>query len=286
MSEISATTTMFALIGNPTGHSLSPALHNASFRALGIDARYVCHDVAAKDVGAAVAGLKAIGYGGVNVTMPHKAAVIPFLDDLSEGAELMGAVNTIKFDSQRGALGYNTDGRGVINAVQAHTPVEGATMTIIGAGGSGSAILVEAVLDGVAKVNLFNRRSEKFESGQSLAARLATVAPTEINVIDLADSTELERSVRESSIVVDATAVGMGKLEEQSNVDAGWISRDHVVVETIYHPRVTKLIQYATDAGAKTVDGLDMLLGQAAISEKIWLGVEMPLDVTRAAVGA
>lgn len=286
MSEISATTTMFALIGNPTGHSLSPALHNASFRALGIDARYVCHDVAAKDVGVAVAGLKAIGYGGVNVTMPHKAAVIPFLDDISKGAELMGAVNTIKFDSQRGALGYNTDGRGVINAVQAHTPVEGATMTIIGAGGSGSAILVEAVLDGVAKVNLFNRRSEKFESGQNLAARLATVAPTEINVIDLADSTELERSVRESSIVVDATAVGMGKLEDQSNVDAGWISQDHVVVETIYHPRVTKLIQYATDAGAKTVDGLDMLLGQAAISEKIWLGVDMPLDVTRAAVGA
>ena len=281
---ISGRTKAFALFGSPVEHSLSPAMHNVSFAELGLDCVYLCHDVVPSAIGAAVAGARAMGFAGFNVTMPCKAAVIEHLDELSPAARLMGAVNTVKREGDR-LIGHNTDGAGLLRSVaERGFDVAGADVAVIGAGGAGSAVYTQAALDGAGKVSVFKRANASFEPTSQKIAALSERTGVNLTLTDVADEAALERAVREADIVVDATRVGMAPLESQSNVKEEWLRPGQAVVDTVYHPRETKLLALAARAGATPIDGLGMLLWQAAIAEEIWLDVAMPVDRVREAV--
>ena len=281
---ISGRTGAFVLFGSPVEHSLSPAIHNTSFAELGLDYVYLCHDVAPAAIGAAVDGARAMGFAGFNVTMPCKAAVIRHIDELSPAAHLMGAVNTVTREGDR-LIGHNTDGAGLLRSVtERGFNVAGADVTVIGAGGAGSAVYTQAALDGAGKISVFKRANSSFEASSKKIAALSEHTGVNLSLTDVADEAALERAVREADIVVDATRVGMAPLENQSNIEEEWLRPGQAVVDTVYHPRKTKLLELAARAGATPIDGLGMLLWQAAIAEEIWLDVAMPVDRVREAV--
>ena len=225
-----------------------------------------------------------MGFAGLNVTMPCKAAVIRHIDELSPAAHLMGAVNTVTREGDR-LIGHNTDGAGLLRSVtERGFNVAGADVTVIGAGGAGSAVYTQAALDGAGKISVFKRANSSFEASSKKIAALSEHTGVNLSLTDVADEAALERAVREADIVVDATRVGMAPLENQSNIKEEWLRPGQAVVDTVYHPRKTKLLELAARAGATPIDGLGMLLWQAAIAEEIWLDVAMPVDRVREAV--
>ncbi|WP_276786276.1 shikimate dehydrogenase [Trueperella bernardiae] len=276
-----ARTQVFAIIGNPARHSKSPELHNAVFAHLGINAVYVAHEV--DDAGVAVASMRALGYAGANVTMPFKADVIEHLDSVSEVAREMNAVNTITFRGGR-AHGDNTDGAGLLSEIEAEgTPVTGSRILLLGTGGAASSIWTQAALDGAAAVSVFNRAKPELESIGATLSQLSERTGCALS-LQTFEGGGLEAACAEADIIINATSVGMDRLADDTLVDARWITPRHTVADVVYHPRITRLIAEAREADAKTVEGLRMLLGQAAIAEKIWLGIDMPMEVAHRAV--
>lgn len=277
-----ATTSVYAILGKPARFSKSPNLHNAVFAHLGIDAVYVAHEP--DDIGAAIRGMKELGYSGANLTMPFKSAAIPYLDEISDVAKEMNAVNTLTFRDGK-VYGENTDGAGLLNEIRAtDTPVEGASIVLLGTGGAASALWTQAALDGAAEVRVFNRMKPEFDDIRQNFSALSEKTGAHVTLHDLANQAELKAAVEQSTIIINATNVGMGDTADQSLIPAELLGEQHTVADAVYHPRITRLIADAEAAGAKTVEGLRMLLGQAAICEKIWLGIDMPFDVAEAAV--
>ena len=284
MTEISGHTGLVELLGSPVEHSLSPAIHNCSFGELGIDAVYLVAEATPETIGDAIAGARALGLRGLNVTMPCKGPVIEYLDGLSPAAELMGAVNTIAVEDGK-LIGHNTDGAGLMRSVaEAGFDVVGKKMTVIGAGGAGSAVFTQATLDGVGQIAVFNARDEFFDATDKRIKDLAERTGAAITLYDLADTQRLAHEIGESLVIVDATRVGMAPLEDQSNVRGEWLHPGQAVVDTVYHPVETMLLRIAKEAGATAIDGLGMLLWQAAIGEEIWFGKTMPVETVRARV--
>lgn len=279
MPQITAHTKTIALIGSPVEHSLSPAMHTLAFDELGVDCVYHAYDVTTDELGMAAAGLKALGFTGYNVTMPHKTFIPQYLDELSDAAELMGAVNTVVIENGK-AVGHNTDGAGFMRNVKEHgVDVIGKKMTIIGAGGAGSAIYTQAALDGVAAIDVYNIKDDFFDATAERIAKVAKKTGCEMRLIDLNDKGSLERSIAESALLVNATRVGMGELAGQSAVPAEFLVDGLAVADTVYEPRKTKLLEDAEEKGLVAISGLGMLLWQAAIAEEIWVGKEMPRDL-------
>lgn len=278
--RISGHTKTVALIGTPVEHSLSPAMHNTSFEHLGLDFVYLAYDIADdSQLEAAVAGMRALGFVGCNVTMPYKTKVLPYLDELSPAAEAMGAVNTIAFVDGK-AIGHNTDGAGFMRTVTASgVNVKGKKITLVGAGGAGSAIYTQAALDGAGAIDAYNIKDGFFERTAERIGRLAEHTGCTMRLIDLADTESLKESVAASVLFVNATRVGMGDLEGHSVLPPEFLVDGLAVGDTVYDPRKTKLIQDAEARGLTIVPGLGMLLRQAAIGEEIWAGAQMPTDL-------
>lgn len=273
----------FAVIGDPVAHSLSPLIHTTSFEHLGIDATYEAIHVGSDELGDAIARFRNQGFTGINVTMPHKVAVIEFLDELSDSARLMGAVNTVHFVDGR-AVGHNTDGRGLWSSVEAlGVNLKNSRAVVIGAGGTGAAVVTQAARDGIAHVAYLNRPGPRLDQAHEHAQTLREATGVSIDVVAL-DDAGAQAAIEEADVVVDCTSVGMGELEGETNVPASSIRDTHVVVDTVYHPRETRLLREAKASGARIVTGLDMLVGQAAIAEEIWLGVTMPRDAVEYAL--
>ncbi len=280
-TRVSGHTKTVALIGTPVSHSLSPAMHNLSFSHLNKDLIYLCYDIPSESsLKDAFYGMKALGFVGCNVTMPYKAAVIPFLDELDPAAELMGAVNTIVFKDGR-AIGHNTDGAGFMRAIaDKHVDIIGKHLTLIGAGGAGSSIFTQAALDGVASITIFNRRDGYFDKTQEKLTEIAKYTDCTMKLIDLDDQEALRKSVAASTLVVNATRVGMLSMANMSVLNPDFMVDGLAVADTVYEPRKTKLLQDAENHGLITIPGLGMLLHQAAISEEIWIeGTKMPIDL-------
>ena len=277
---VSGSTHVIGIIGDPVSHSLSPRLHNAAFAKLGLDYVYVPLPVCAADVGAAVRGLAALGFRGANVTIPHKGAVIPYLDDLSEDARLAQAVNTIVVDD--GHLhGYNTDVEGVRAALVALAgdSLSGDPALILGAGGAARAAALALARLGCPLV-IVNRTPSAAERLSSLV--LEGVPGASCGWLALSALTE--QVVQRQRVVVNATSLGMrgeGKVPAllADNVTAG-----QVVFDAVYASTPTDFLVAAQSRGATVVDGLTMLLGQAAEAFSLWTGVPAPLDVMRDAV--
>ncbi len=261
-------------------HSLSPRLHNAAFAALGLDYVYVPLPVRGEDVAAAVLGLAALGFRGANVTIPHKAAVIPFLDEISEDARLADAVNTIAVEGGR-LHGYNTDVEGVRGALVAAAgdTLVGEPALVFGAGGAARAAALALARLGC-PLTIVNRTPAAAERLAALVA--AGVTGARCDWLALSDLTAGD--VRRQRVVVNATSLGMAGEGKVPALLADNVTAGQVVFDAVYASGPTDFLVTAQAAGAIVVDGLTMLLGQAAEAFSLWTGVPAPLEVMRDAV--
>lgn len=278
MTEISGKTRICGLIGDPVEHSMSPAMHNAAFRKLGLDYIYVAFRVKPPELEQAIAGMRALNIRGLNVTIPHKVNVIPFLDNIDPLAEKIGAVNTIVNDD--GVLtGYNTDASGFLRAMR-ESGVEpaGKNVVVLGAGGASRAVSF-ILADSGAKLTILNRKLE-LDWAEELAGRISQVFNIEVRAMEL-NRTNLAAILSKTDILVNTTSVGMSPNIEQAPLDTDLLHSGLAVYDIVYNPVETRLLQEAAAAGAKTIGGLNMLAWQGAIAFEKWTGREAPVDLMR-----
>jgi shikimate dehydrogenase len=221
---------LLGVIGHPVGHTLSPRMHNAAFAASGLDYVYVPLDVRPEDLPAAVSGLRALGFRGFNVTMPHKEAVLPLLDELDEMASVSGAVNTVTV-GERGLRGMNTDGSGFVEACEwSGLSFAGARVLLVGAGGAAAAIAVAILREGAGEVRILNRSRWRAEK---LRDRLrAALSAAGVSVHDVSDP---EGAARGADTIVNATYLGM-RDDDPLPVPAGCLAKNTVVCDAVYRP--------------------------------------------------
>ena len=279
---ITGTTILTGLLGSPVRHSISPLMHNESFDLLGLDYAYLCFDINEQTLPAAVDGLKTLGVRGFNLTMPNKNLMCGLCDRLSRAAQIAGAVNTVVNDN--GILtGYTTDGIGYMRAAEdAGYDLIGKKITLLGAGGAATAILVQAALDGVAEISVFSIRDQFFDRAAHIVAQLNEQTDCKVTLYDFDDDSVLRREIGSSYLLLNATSVGMAPNTDRCVIkDASFFHPDLVVSDVIYNPRETKLLAMAREAGLPTFNGLYMLLYQGAEAFKLWTGKEMPTDVIK-----
>lgn len=280
MKKITGHTGFMALLGSPVSHSISPLMHNESFQMLDLDYVYLCFHVTEETLQDAIYGLKTCGIRGFNLTMPCKNKIVEFLDELSPAAKMIGAVNTVLNDNGR-LIGYNTDGIGYMRSViDAGYDIIGKTITVMGAGGAATAICAQAALDGVKRIHIFARPTSRFwERTVNLVKTINETTSCEAILHDNADSSALKEATAESTLLVNATSVGMAPNTDASIIhDSSIFHRDLIVSDIIYNPKETRLLREAREAGCRTFNGMYMLLYQGAEAFRIWTGQEMPTE--------
>jgi shikimate dehydrogenase len=262
--RISGRTRLLALIGHPVGHSLSPAMHNASFVADDLDYVYVCLDIEPDELPAAVRGLKALRLRGFNVTMPHKRAMVPLVDELDEEARVSGAVNTVVIEAS-GLRGFNTDGGGMVMACQeAGIELAGKSVLLLGAGGTAAAIAVAFGKAGIGELHIANRNVER-------AARLRDkLHGTGIKGLAIRPLNALP----DAEIVINTTPLGM-KAGDPMPVPPDYVRQGRAFCDAVYRPGTqTHLVQLARERNVPIVAGDRMLLYQGVLAQKLWTGRE------------
>ncbi|MBO8128741.1 MAG: shikimate dehydrogenase [Peptococcaceae bacterium] len=282
---INADTRLVGLLGTPVRYSLSPVMQNAAFHELGLNYAYVAFDVGRADLAVAVGGIKALGLAGANVTVPHKEAVFALVDEVSRSAYLTGAVNTIV--NQGGKLvGYNTDGEGFIASLKEHNfDPTGKQAVVIGAGGASRAVCTALGLNGMKRIVLVNRSTER--AGKIAAILNEIGMNTAVYHWDalVCRDDKLRGEFANAALVVQTTPLGMHPREDELvPVPPEWCSAEHLVYDLVYNPPETALLRMARQAGARTANGLGMLVHQGAEAFKLWTGKDAPLDVMRAVV--
>lgn len=283
MIHITGETGLTGLLGSPVAHSISPLMHNYSFQSLGLDYVYLCFDVKEQGLKDAVQGLRALNVKGFNLTMPDKNKVLEHLDELSCAARLIGAVNTVENRDGR-LIGHNTDGIGFMRSVaEQGLEMKGKTMTLLGAGGAATAICAQAALDGVAHMHIFLRSTSSHLSRmEALAENLSVETGCKFQIHDIRDLQTLEHAVRESTLLVNATSVGMAPRPDTCILPEHFAFPAALsVADIIYNPWETRLLSLAKKAGCKTFNGYGMLLYQGAEAFRIWTGQEMPMKQVR-----
>jgi shikimate dehydrogenase len=273
--KITAYTRSLGLLGYPVTHSKSPEMLNEVCNILGIPATYLAYGVKPEDMAEAVKGMRALNFIGFNVTIPHKVAIIPYLDELDETAKEIGAVNTVVNRDGR-LIGYNTDGVGYLRSLQEETAfsLQDKTVTILGAGGAARAVSITLAKAGVTEMFVANRTLEKAEE---LANVLRTFTSAKAVPIQ-----EAQKKIAKSNLLVNTTSIGMSPDTHQTPVPAGFLHAELLVSDLIYRPKETKLLQTAKKIGAKTHGGLGMLLHQAAVAAEHWFGETAPVTQMRA----
>lgn len=275
-------TGLLCLLGSPVEHSISPAMQNTACRLTGQDLCYLAFDVQPERLPAAVAGLRAIGFKGCNVTMPHKNAMAQLVDELSPAARLCGAVNTVV--NQNGRLvGHTTDGVGWVHSARAKgCDPTGKAIVQLGAGGAGTAILVQAALDGAKSIAVFNMRDAFWPRVEALVQRLNQETDCCVTLHELTDTDTLQKELQKAQILLNTTPVGMKNHPGCLIPSADWLHPGLAVSDVIYEPRETELLRMARAAGLQAFNGLHMLLYQGAESFRLWTGCEMPVEQIRA----
>ena len=275
--KINGSTNIVGLIGHPVEHSFSPPMHNAAFKALGMDYAYVAFDVNPNDLKSAICGANALNIKGFNVTIPHKIEVMKYLSELDDVARLIGAVNTIDFKNLKG---YNTDGIGAIKAIEEVTSVKDKNVVVAGAGGASRAISFYLAKYGVESLTILNRNVDK---AQGLASDV--LGSDLIGKVNADSISEINDYLKDADILVDTTPLGMDPhIDDEPIAKAENMHEDLVVFDAVYNPNETVLLKEAIKAGAKPVYGIKMLLYQGAESFKIWTGVDAPIDVMEKAL--
>lgn len=279
---IGSHTRLTGLLGSPVAHSMSPLMHNEAFRRLGLDYVYLCFDVKEKELEAAARGLASMGAAGFNCTMPNKMRMCELADQLSTAAELCGSVNTVVVEDGK-LIGYNTDGIGYMQAVrEAGHDIRQKSMTLLGAGGAATAIAVQAALDGVLELYIFNRKGRSWNRAAALTDRINSHTSCHASLYDFADTTELKKALDRSAILTNATSIGMAPQEEDCPIqDEQLLHEGLIVSDIIYNPRKTRLMELAKSRRCPTFNGLYMLLFQGAEAFRLWTEREMPVPAIR-----
>ena len=277
--RITGHTELIGLMAYPIRHSSSPAMHNEAFATLGLDYAYLAFEVDNDTLEDAIKGLRALKMVGSNISMPNKTVVGQYLDELSPAAQMCGAVNTIVNDNGK-LIGHITDGIGYMQSLKDNNiDVIGKKMTIAGAGGAAKAIEVQAALDGVKEISIFNIKDKFWEAAEKTVDTIRSKTDCIVNLYDLDDKEKLREEIADSYLFAQATGVGMKPLEGQSVIpDKSFFRPDLIVTDTIYSPRETALLKMAKEAGCKTMNGLGMMLFQGDAAFYLWTGKHMPID--------
>ena len=280
-TDINAATTLVGLFGWPVSHSISPQMHNAAFLVRQMNWRYLAFAVPPDRVPEAVAALPALGLRGVNVTVPHKQAVMPHLQHWTPAAEAIGAVNTIVVESDGQLTGDNTDGAGFIADLQAHdVDPAGKRALVIGAGGSSRAVVYGLAEAGVSTVKILNRTAER---AVALAAAMQSYFP-DCSINSAAFPDDVTGSAQDADLIVNCTSLGMEPRIEglpwEENVE---FREDQIVYDLVYNPAMTRLLQLASTDGATAIGGLGMLVYQGAIAWEKWTGETAPVQAMQQA---
>ena len=276
--NLSGKTAVYGVIGKPIEHTLSPAIQNAAFGALELDSIFLAFKVEPSQVKNALDGMRGLGIRGLNVTMPYKNAVIPYLDEVDETARFLGSVNTVFNDAGK-LRGFSTDGAGAHLALEQNgVPLAGKRLVLIGAGGAAKAIAFTLAKE-VKEMVLLNRTMAKTtalaEAINQKFHRRVTAGPLSSSII--------QKNLLTADILINATNVGMVPRETQSLVKPEWLKPNLAVMDVIYSPQKTKLAKDAEAAGAHVVSGVEMLIYQGAASFEIWTGKPAPVEVMRKA---
>jgi shikimate dehydrogenase len=278
MSSISATTGICAVFGHPVKHSLSPAIHNAAFEELGLDYVYVAHDVQPDRLAAAIAGTRAMGYRGLSITIPHKIAALACVDEVDGIAKGIGCINTVVNDDGR-LCGHNSDGRGALSALRAASAdPTGKRVVLLGSGGAARAIAITMAIEAppvsLAILGVVPGELDVLvrDVGQRGSAKVSGALRSDSSLVD---------ALGQADILLNATPVGMHPNTDATPVPARMLRAGMVVFDAVYNPRRTRLCADAEAAGARTVAGLEMFLGQAATQFELWTGQKAPLSVMR-----
>ena len=272
--KIDGYTLLAAVVANPIKHSISPFIHNRAFEATHTNGVYLAWEVEATDLAETVANIRRYQMFGINLSMPYKGQVIPYLDQLSEEARLIGAVNTV-VNREGTLIGYNTDGKGFFKSLPSFK-ISGKRMVLLGAGGAAKAILAQAILDGVSQVSVFVR-SGSIEKTRPYLEKLQNETKFKVYLFALEDVSELQARITDSDLLVNATSVGMDGVSLP--ISANIVLPERLLVaDVIYQPFETPFFKWAINQGNHAVNGLGMLLYQAAEAFQLWTGKEMPTD--------
>ena len=284
--RITGHTELIGLIATPIRHSSSPRMHNEAFAKLGLDYAYLAFEVGTEDLEDTIKGFRAMKVRGSNVSMPNKTVVHKYLDKLSDAAEMCGAVNTIVNDN--GVLtGHITDGIGYMSGLKdAGIDITGKKMTIVGAGGAATAIQVQAALDGVKEISIFNRKDAFYERAQKTVKDINEKTNCKATLYDLEDLDKLKEEIASSYIFTNATGMGMKPLEGQTYIpDKSFLREDLIVTDVVYAPAETALLKMAKEVGCKTLNGFPMMLFQGAAAFKLWTNQDMPIEHVKEVMG-
>lgn len=277
--RITGHTELIGLMAYPIRHSSSPAMQNEAFAKLGLDYAYLAFEVDNDTLEDAVKGLRALKMKGSNVSMPNKTVVHKYLDKLSPAAEMCGAVNTIV--NEDGVLtGHITDGIGYMQALKDnHIDVIGKKITIVGAGGAATAIEIQAALDGVKEMSIFNVKDKFWGNAEDTVRKINEKTECKASLYDLADLDKLKEEIADSYLFANATGMGMKPLEGQTYIpDKSFLRPELIVTDVVYFPRETALLKMAKEVGCKTMNGLGMMLFQGSAAFELWTGQPMPIE--------
>ena len=272
-------TELIGLMAYPIRHSSSPAMQNEAFAKLGLDYAYLAFEVDNDTLEDAIKGLRALRMRGSNVSMPNKTVVHKYLDKLSPAAEMCGAVNTIVNDD--GVLtGHITDGIGYMAALKDNDiDVIGKKMTIVGAGGAATAIEIQAALDGVAEMSIFNVKDKFWANAEETVRKINEKTNCKATLYNLADLDKLKEEIADSYLFANATGMGMKPLEGKTYIpDKSFFRPDLIVTDVVYFPRETEMLRIAKEVGCKTMNGLGMMLFQGSAAFELWTGQPMPIE--------
>ena len=272
--KIDGYTRLAAVVANPIKHSISPFIHNRAFEATNTNGVYLAWEVEGTDLSETVANIRRYQMFGINLSMPYKEQVIPYLDQLSEEARLIGAVNTV-VNREGTLIGYNTDGKGLFKSLPSFK-ISGKRMVLLGAGGAAKAILAQAILDRVSQVSVFVRSASMGKTKPYLE-KLQHETGFRVDLFALEDAQELQENIRKADLLVNATSVGMDGASQPIPTSIV-LPEKLLVADVIYQPFETPFLKWARSQGNHAVNGLGMLLYQAAEAFQLWTDKEMPTD--------
>lgn len=274
---ITSKTKLVGLLGHPVSHSQSPIMHNTAFSHTQLNFAYAAFDVAPEQLDEAVAGIRALGLRGVNVTIPHKVAILPMLDEIDPLAKRIGAVNTVVNENGR-LIGYNTDGMGYVRSLveESNVQLQSQVVTLLGAGGAARAVAFTLAEQGVKEIRIINRSREK---ATSLAEHLSAIVPT--SVVDPADG---QHAIADATLLINTTSIGMYPQVDEMPVPAEWLHERLIVSDLIYNPLETRLLKQARLIGARAHSGVGMFVNQGALAFELWTGEKAPSEIMREVV--
>ena len=272
--KIDGYTRLAAVVANPIKHSISPFIHNSAFEATNTNGVYLAWEVDATELAETVANIRRYQMYGINLSMPYKEQVIAYLDQLSEEACLIGAVNTV-VNREGTLIGYNTDGKGFFKSLPSFK-ISRKRLVLLGAGGAAKAILAQAILDGVSQISVFVR-SSSMEKTRPYLEKIQNATGFRVDLFALEDVQELQDSITQADLLVNATSVGMDG-SSQPIPTSIVLPEKLMVADVIYQPFETPFLKWAKNQGNQSINGLGMLLYQAAEAFELWTGKEMPTD--------